>query len=83
VSNGRREGDGGPTRWAAEGLDTITLTSWVYYQRPGPGWWTDQHQQSVIRRALLGLARRRLVYRLGVFRGPRCHWRVYVGRRQQ
>jgi hypothetical protein len=61
---------------AAEGIDTVELTSMVYYGAAGHGSLTELKQQSAVRRSLAGLARQGLVFRLGRFRGPRCHWRV-------
>jgi hypothetical protein len=63
---------------AADGLDTIELTSRVYYGSPNCGWLTGPTQQVAVRRALAGLARQGLVFRLGpsLWGGPRCRWRV-------
>jgi hypothetical protein len=65
-------------RWRGVGFvghSAIELARRVYC----PSWWrwTQPEQEVAVRRALAGLARRRLVFRLGRFhRSLRCHWRV-------
>jgi len=59
---------------AAEGLDTLELAADVYF---GRGWRTFANmvapkEQVAVRRALAGLAREVLVFRLGLFRGRLC-----------
>ncbi len=63
---------------AAEGMDTIELASWAHYGRGGFGGLVDPPMQSAVRRALAGLAKRGLVFRLGTSfgRDGRCRWRV-------
>jgi hypothetical protein len=58
---------------AAEGLDTIALAGRVHFGQASFGWMAEQ---TAVRRALAGLARRGLVFRLGALGGDRCHWRV-------
>jgi hypothetical protein len=65
------------------GLDTIELADRIYYTGPPPKFHkrAKPKHEVAVRRALTGLAKKRLVSRLGMrpsepYRIRRCHWRA-------
>jgi hypothetical protein len=63
---------------AANGLDTIELTSRIYFGSPRFGMLTAPKELVAVRRALASLARRELVIRLGppLWGRRYCRWRA-------